>query len=303
MSRLAALLFCLLLAPPTWASVLPISLKGLDIKLSIFSTFVLPGETVQLEFAAGHSGVITIELDGESLGKAAHNQWAVQAPDQPGDYQLLLRDESGLETKLNLIVMVPATEVENGRLNGYRIGAYPAPRVGHEQRYTKPRGFVQVTQNNRTLRLSPHFTLEQFLCKQASGYPKYLVLQEKLLALAEAVIQVTDEAGFPAESLGFISAYRTPWYNRQIGNVANSRHIFGDALDWYIDVNSDGRMDDVNRDQRHDGEDSRALFALIDAFLARPGNEIFTGGLGRYKPNSAHGGFVHMDTRGYRARW
>ena len=27
------------------------------------------------------------------------------------------------------------------------------------------------------------------------------------------------------------------------------------------------------------------------------------GGIGIYKPTGAHSGFVHLDTRGYRARW
>ena len=34
-----------------------------------------------------------------------------------------------------------------------------------------------------------------------------------------------------------------------------------------------------------------------------PENASLVGGVGRYRMTSRHGGFVHVDTRGYSARW
>ena len=68
-----------------------------------------------------------------------------------------------------MFVMVPFTDVRDGSLNGYRIGTYPAK--------TQPAGFVEVTTDTVRTKLSPHFELRQFLCKQPGGFPKYVVLQ------------------------------------------------------------------------------------------------------------------------------
>lgn len=283
---------------------LPLSLRGFDINLPLFSLFALPGEEISLVFYQTGTHDVTLTLDERSIGNKLDDEWRLRAPDKPGIYALrVAHAPSGRETRLNLLVMVPATEVRDGHLKGYRIDSYPAPRARHAALYQPPRGFIEVSDANRRLQLSPHFTLEQFLCKQQSGFPKYLTLQESLLALLERLVPLVREAGFPVKTLTAISGYRTPYYNRMIGNVPNSRHVFGDAYDWYVDADGNGRMDDINGDGKLDGGDSRALFKLLDQFLARPANAVFVGGLGRYKPTASHGGFVHTDTRGYRARW
>jgi hypothetical protein len=41
--------------------------------------------------------------------------------------------------------------------------------------------------------------------------------------------------GHNVDGLTIMSGYRTPFYNRAIGNVPNSRHVFGGAADFYID--------------------------------------------------------------------
>lgn len=151
--------------------------------------------------------------------------------------------------------------------------------------------------------VSPHFTLGQFLCKQESQYPKYIVLQESLLILLEALLGAVREAGYPVATFGVISGYRTPYYNKRIGNVANSRHVYGDAMDFFVDVDGDGLMDDLNGDGRKNREDIDLLYEIVEAFLRRPENKVLVGGVGRYYQSAHHGGFIHVDSRGYRARW
>jgi uncharacterized protein YcbK (DUF882 family) len=200
---------------------------------------------------------------------------------------------------------VPVSAIENGVLNGYVIGGDPAPHSRPEKHhlYQQPTAFIEVTAENRSQAVSAHFRLEQFLCKQVSGYPKYLVLQPSLLELLERLMTHLKGEGYAISTLGVISGYRTPWYNKKIGNTPNSRHVYGDAMDFFIDRDGDGRMDDLDGDGRLTNADIDLLYELVDEFRRQPANSDLIGGVGRYYPNARHGGFIHVDTRGYRARW
>lgn len=150
--------------------------------------------------------------------------------------------------------------------------------------------------------LTPHFTLRQFLCKQEGRYPKYAVIQASLLVLLEGLLKAVQEAGYPAESFGVISGYRTPWYNRKRGNVANSRRAYGDAMDIYLDLDGDGLMDELDSDGDRDRDDVDILFNISTRFMQQPINIAVIGGVGGYGCTSRHGGLIHVDTRGYSAR-
>ena len=100
-----------------------------------------------------------------------------------------------------------------------------------------------------------------------------------------------------------MSGYRTPFYNRAIGNVQYSRHIYGDGADIFVDVSPrDELMDDLNGDGRVDLRDARVLYEIVEGL---EGGDVagLVGGLATYDATSAHGPFVHVDGRGYRARW
>jgi hypothetical protein len=101
-----------------------------------------------------------------------------------------------------------------------------------------------------------------------------------------------------------MSGYRTPFYNAAIGNVPYSRHVWGGAADIYIDdAPRDGEMDDLNADGRIDRADAEWLAAFIDDLSDEGRFGTGIGGIGIYDSNEAHGPFVHVDTRGFRARW
>jgi uncharacterized protein YcbK (DUF882 family) len=76
------------------------------------------------------------------------------------------------------------------------------------------------------------------------------------------------------------------------GSAAVSRHIYGDAADVFVDADGDGKITIG---------DARVLLALAADIEAR--HPDLVGGLSAYPANSAHGPFVHIDTRGVRARW
>jgi uncharacterized protein YcbK (DUF882 family) len=88
-----------------------------------------------------------------------------------------------------------------------------------------------------------------------------------------------------------------------IENVANSRHVYGDAMDLYIDLNGDSRMDDLDGDGDQDLQDVVILAEIADEYMRSSGNSLLLGGVGRYRKTRRHGGFIHVDTRGYIVRW
>ncbi|MDX1387573.1 MAG: D-Ala-D-Ala carboxypeptidase family metallohydrolase [Acidobacteriota bacterium] len=266
---------------------------------------VLPEAAMTLEVLPGRAAVFEVTASAGSLRSTGQRKWEWKAPAAPGLYPVTIRaTDTGESMQLNAFVLVPRSRAENGRLNGYRIDSYPAIPLRGLEIYKAPRGFIEVTADNVDTRVSPHFTLGQFLCKQSGGYPKYVVLRERLLLKLELLLERVNAAGFRCDTFHVMSGYRTPFYNRSIGNVKYSRHVYGGAADIFIDVNPrDGNMDDLNGDGRVDVHDAGVLYDLIDDLYGTETYKSFIGGLGRYKTTSAHGPFVHVDVRGFRARW
>jgi hypothetical protein len=296
------LLLTLSWAAPLTAAPLQLGIRGHEVRLPLFSLFATPAETLRIAHAYADIP-LSVTLDGEAIGTQEATALQLRAPTRPGLYKLLLRrSDNGDETRLNLWVSVPRDRVSGESLNGYQIGSYPPAPAGRRN-YEPPSGFIEVTRDNIDTRLSTHFTLRQFLCKQQSDYPKYVVIQESLLLLLEGLLQEAHAAGFAVDTFGIISGFRTPWYNHSIGNVRYSRHVYGDGMDIFIDVDGNGRMDDLNGDGMYNRDDIGRFFQIVADFKARPENALLVGGIGDYNKTARHGGFVHVDTRGYRARW
>jgi hypothetical protein len=283
---------------------LAFGVRGLWVDLPVFSLFAQPGEVLPLKLSGPDHGKARLLHRGEPFGKPRKGHWRLEAPDEPGLYSLLLEHPgTGQSTRLNLFVGYPVAAIDEARLNGYRIGQLPPSHKKYPSLYRAPEAYFELTPDNVDTLLSPHFTLRQFLCKQESDYPKYLVLRESLLLLLEGLVEAVRESGYAVDTLGVISGYRTPWYNKSIGNVSNSRHVYGDAFDFFVDVDGDGRMDDLDGSGQRDRGDVDRLADIVDGFMRQPDNAALIGGMGRYYKTSRHGGFMHVDTRGFMARW
>jgi hypothetical protein len=204
---------------------------------------------------------------------------------------------------LNRFETEPLSKIRNGYLNGYRIGDYPLKPLKNNPIYLRPSGFVKVTQENADVNVSPRFTLKQFICKQQTDYPHYLVLNEDLLVKLELIVDRLQTAGHQADTLHVMSGYRTPYYNKAIGNVTYSLHQWGRAADIFVDEDGNQMMDDLNKDGRSDVRDAIVLRDLVEKLFAEPQHKHLAGGVGLYDSTSAHGPFVHVDARGYPARW
>jgi len=271
------------------------------------SAFVLPGDEIFVEVVDAqprHDYMFRTTLGQErQLGPT---RWYWNAPASPGVYPVKIqRTRSNTTVTLNVFVMVPLDQVEDGVLNGYRIGHYPTVALRQQAIYTPPRGLIEVTSDNENMLLSPHFRLWQFLCKQDGSYPKYMILDARLLNALELLLEKANAHGYHARTLTVMSGYRTPYYNRAIGNSTTySRHLWGDAADIFIDENpQDGRMDDLNQDGAVDSHDAEVLYDLIESEYNSRFQKLLVGGLARYRETSSHGPFVHVDVRGIEARW
>jgi hypothetical protein len=263
-----------------------------------------PGEPAPFEGDLG--GGLTVEY----VGEGADTLPATTGPPPPGIWNVLVRARDGVRRVPNLAVlsMVPITQKREGRIGNYLIGTWPHERGGTPRTpaYAPPRGMIQVTPENLDMPVSRHFLLRHFVTKgQEDVWPKYVLISPRLLDKLELTIDELNRSGVEVRRVGVISGFRTPNYNAGGGDPrgrgAFSRHMYGDAMDWFVDNDGDGRMDDLNGDGRVDIEDARIIAAAAERVERR--HPHLVGGIGVYRPTAAHSGFVHIDTRGYRARW
>ena len=267
------------------------------------SAFLMPGASTTLEVVNGVAGKYALSMKEEgSAIQQTPRRWRYTAPARPGLYTLELDGPGHNDSvDIHVFVLVPASQVKNGWLNGYQIGSYPPASA----RYTPPKGFVEVTKDNEDTKVSPHFRLKQFICNQdtLADFPKYVVLEQRLLLKLETILERVNRMGFSTDTLHVMSAYRTPYYNHAIGDVKYSQHQWGIAADVYIDPHDKDRMEDLNRDGRIDIADSKFLYDRIEEWFERKDLQKFEGGLGFYPATAAHPPFVHVDVRGTKARW
>lgn len=210
----------------------------------------------------------------------------------------------GRELTLTLVNLVPYDAMKNGKIEGYRVGEYNAQPLKGLEQYERPKGFIRLTDANASLWVSDHYRMKDFQCK-LDGTTKFLILRSEALVKLEILQhELETRHGFDFTRFTVMSGYRTPYYNSRIGNETGySRHLYGDAMDIYIDDNGDGNMDDVNRDGRIDTSDARFILRVAETIDESPEWSWLKGGAGVYHANSAHGPYIHIDARGYVARW
>lgn len=274
-----------------------IGFNGIQSNLSIMSATVMPGKTLRIKARADLSA---------SDGSVSRNgdDWVWGAPMQPGLAQLSF-ERGGEEILLNVFVLTPFKNGVQTELNGYKIGGYRKTLFRGMQSYAEPQGFIDLSSGPADLKISPHFTLGQFICKQQPGHdPTYLLVRSETLLKLETLLEAANAKGWDGDTFHVMSGFRTPFYNASIGNkTTSSRHLYGGAADIWLDNDGDGKMDDLNGDGVVNKDDARALAALEEKLAKAGGPNWPSGGIGVYGANAAHGPFVHIDARGYQARW
>jgi hypothetical protein len=62
-------------------------------------------------------------------------------------------------------------------------------------------------------------------------------------------------------------------------------------------------MDDLNGDGKVNLRDADILYEAVEEFSQSREYKEYVGGLSSYRKTSTHPPFIHIDTRGYKARW
>ncbi len=95
-----------------------------------------------------------------------------------------------------------------------------------------------------------------------------------IIRVARLAQQIRNRLGKP---MRITSWYRDPVNNRRVRGARDSRHLYGDAIDFYVD-----------------GYTTHSLYQFVENT-----GLVDNGGLGKYAGMS----IVHIDARGSRARW
>jgi uncharacterized protein YcbK (DUF882 family) len=205
-----------------------------------------------------------------------------------------------------VVTLVPMKDADQAGYGRYHVGSWPEDAMAKSAaRYTPPNGFIGVTRANQDTRLSENFRVRDFLTHdQADVWPKVLVIQPRLLDKLELLRAELGREGYP-NRLHVMSGFRTPQYNAlgvgKGGRATHSRHMYGDASDVFVDADGNGWMDDLNGDGKVDIKDAYVIKAAAERVEAQ--YPALVGGIGTYPSNGVHGPFVHVDARGYKARW
>jgi hypothetical protein len=246
----------------------------------------------------------------EGAGGQSVSSDKLTAPADPGIYKLAVQlgKASRPIDDLRVITMVPFAAKKDERIGLYYLGSWPYEHGGKPRlaSYANPEGFVEVTRESRATPVSEHFKLGDFLTKdQPDVWPKYLLLEPKLLDKLELTVEELQREGHRVDHVFVMSGFRTPRYNKSGGNTGGraslSRHMYGDASDVYVDNDRDGQPDDLNGDGRVDVQDAKVFADAAEK--VEQSHPDLVGGIGIYKACCGHGPFTHIDTRGYRARW
>jgi len=248
----------------------------------------------------GASGNIRIRmaLPGEVREATSSGALPATVADTPGVYRHTAVAPDG--DSVSVATLLPFASKTGALLGRYRIGHWPPGKKG------LPSGFIEVTKSNQSTPVSKRFRLSDFLTHDQQGiWPKYLVLQPRLVDKLELIGERLAALGKPS-TLEVMSGFRTPQYNAKGvgplgGRARDSRHTYGDAADIFVDHDGDGRMDDLDGDGRITVADGRFLLAVAE-HVERNHPDLI-GGLSAYPSTAAHGPFLHVDTRGHRARW
>lgn len=283
-----------------------------------------------LEFAVpfhGESGGVHIaeRTPGASLSSAPGGNVAAQyrdrsgevvvspdftVPEKPGIYDLAVKVDEATRPLdgLSVITLVPFSEKNDGHIGLYYLGSWPFESGGRPKTkaYANPSGFIEVTPENKSTHVSDHFQLGDFLTKgQNNVWPKYLLLEPRLLDKLELIIDDLEAHGHKVQHVQIMSGFRTPGYNEGGGNTAGranlSRHMYGDASDVFVDNDRNGVMDDLNGDGRVNERDAEVIRESAERVEQK--YPALVGGVGVYVACCGHGPFTHIDVRGYRARW
>jgi hypothetical protein len=188
---------------------------------------------------------------------------------------VLTRDDERKKIYLGTALASDATTANGIRYaNGWRADVVLDEDAGAEYKSVDPGAAAPLIRAFPDAQISKSFRLSEFYPKgtQRPGRHTYEYIRLSP-SLVNALEEIRERTGRPVT---VTSGYRPPAYNREVGGVSNSCHIDGLAADIYCD-----------------GLTTDQLYDICEQVIGK------RGGVGYY-PKS---GFIHVDVRGYEARW
>ncbi len=278
-----------------------------------------PGQTITLTASAESvPGHITVYKDAQPIRAGAAIPLA--APENPGAYYIPLVLEAGAERReTEVCILVPykaaGRPVSNGwdlSVDGEDVGNYRNPARsgnlkvrGNPDSYQPPPWWLRVTPQNARFAVVPGLTAEELVVPSEDTGRRHSDLAPVCYPMWTAIGTIRGELerrGIPAGALKIISMFRAPRYNRSVGSNAYGRHIYGDAFDFYIDLEGNGKASDLSRDGRLDRRDAYPIVAMLEDL--QDDGKIPMGGIGVYSTAGGdHEVTMHLDMRGHRATW
>jgi uncharacterized protein YcbK (DUF882 family) len=157
-----------------------------------------------------------------------------------------------------------------------------------------PEYFYVVEREDLHRRIVGRNRLRQVVCRdlryRSSLFRKdgrlYVGIDPEILHKAVELQHSLRANGYDPDAIRITSGHRTPLHNRIVGGARASRHQRGDALDLQVG--------DVDRNGRTNRNDKQLVLDILERRVIGS-----RGGLGLYPGTQT----VHMDLRGYRARW
>ncbi len=180
-----------------------IAFHDVETDLGIITTSVMPSERLTVKTIAGARADY-----GELIPIADGWEWL--APEKPGHYPVSFKHQAQ-EIVLQVFVLTPFRNGEQEALDGFRIGSYVKELFRGLTTYSAPKGFVNLAYAPAELRVSPSFTVSQFISKQLPEHgPAYLLILPAMLIKLETLLEAANQRGWMAPTLYVMSGFRTP---------------------------------------------------------------------------------------------
>lgn len=238
---------------------------------------------------------------------------------------------------LKCLLPVKVDSLSDGKVNGFEVGKYMDPTKVrnlknpsapsmiqiHQETYQPPKLFYAVTPETYRLRIFKDYTLGDFDLDPRFlplTYPRYIAINPRILKKIDLLETIVRNAGVHLTKFRIFYGFRSPAYNlgsrEEEGNKnlksKYSIHMYGLAVDIMIDEDDNLIMDDLNGDGYTSEDDAKKLLQYVnqlDKELTDKGSDL-VGGAGPYphldfyeRGAYAQSPYVHMDARGYMARW
>lgn len=158
------------------------------------------------------------------------------------------------------------------------------------------REFYKVSGTDGLMFIAGHFRIMDFLPKDSfykkslaclpAGCDQYWLMEASVLHKFLDLILWMRKNGYNDSAISINHGYRHPTYNKEVGGAGKSHHMQGEAIDI--------KVGDIDRNGIADSNDKKILLAVLENDIIKE-----NGGLGLYPKSDV----IHMDTRGYKARW